>query len=193
MKAKLSTALAILCMATAAYGAKKNAEPTPWIQEPISFLGIKFDEKLIYQLKQCPADYSIPAETCYKTPFRNYYPLFAVPSLGLHGYTAGVFTHDSLVREVVLSTKIEDYDAVKAMLIQKYGHPKSQIKETVKTKVGAAFQNEKSYWEGQKIQIILSMYSDDIDTSSVSVINKVVAIKALQEERNKLSENASKL
>ncbi|MNR62679.1 hypothetical protein D3C85_1847700 [compost metagenome] len=63
----------------------------------------------------------------------------------------------------------------------------------MKTKVGATFQNEKSYWEGQKVGIILNKYSDDIDTSSVSVINKAVAVKALQDEQGKLSENASKL
>jgi hypothetical protein len=193
MKAKLSMALAILCMATAAYGAKKNADPAPWVQEPVSFLGIKFDDKLIYQLKQCPTDYSVPAEICYQPPFKNYYRLFAVPSLGLHGYTAAVLTHDSLIREIVLSTKVNDYDAVKSMLTQKYGRPTNQITETVKTKIGATFQNEKSYWEGQRVLIIFSKYGDDIDTSSVSVINKAIATKALQDEQGKLSENASKL
>ncbi|EIK64006.1 hypothetical protein [Pseudomonas lactis] len=193
MNAKLSTALAILCLATSAYGAKKNAEPTPWVQEPTTFLGIKFDEKLIYQMKQCPADYSVPPEICYQRPFQGYYPLFAVPSLGLHGYTAGVLTYDSLIREIVLNTKKDDYDAVVALLTQKYGRPQSQKTEMVKTKVGATFQNEKSYWEGKKVQIILSKYSDNIDTSSISVINKSVAVEALRDEHGKVNENASKL
>ncbi|PBJ12922.1 hypothetical protein BSF43_18770 [Pseudomonas ogarae] len=193
MNSKLSIALVFFCLATSAYGAKKNSDPAPWAQEPTTFLGIKLDEKLIYQLKLCPNDYSVPAEICYQRPFQGYYPLFAVPSLGLHGYTAGVLTHDSLVREVVLNTKVDDYEAVMALLTQKYGRPQSQKTEMVKTKVGATFQNEKSYWEGKKVGIILSKYSDDIDTSSVSVINKTVAAKALQDERGKVDENASKL
>ncbi len=193
MNTKLSTALAILCLATSAYGAKKNAEPMPWGQEPATFLGIKLDEKLIFQLKQCPADYSVPAEICYQRPIQNYYPLFAVPSLGLHGYTAAVLTHDSSIREIVLRTKVDDYDAVVALLIQKYGSPQSQRAEIVRTKVGATFQNEKSYWEGNKVQIILRKYSDNIDTSSISVINKSVAVEALRDEHGKVSENASKL
>lgn len=193
MNSKLSIALAIFCLATSAYGANKNSDPAPWAQEPTTFLGIKLDEKLVYQLKQCPNDYSVPVEICYQRPFQGYYPLFAVPSLGLHGYTAGVLTHDSLIREVVLNTKVDDYEAVMALLTQKYGRPQSQKTEMVKTKVGATFQNEKSYWEGKRVGIILSKYSDDIDTSSVSVINKTVAAKALQDERGKVDENASKL
>lgn len=193
MKVKMSFALAIICVATAAHGAKKSTDTAPWVQEPTSFLGIKLDEKLIYQLKQCPEDYSVPDEICYRRPFKNYYPLFAVPSLGLHGYTAAVMTHESQIREISLNTKIDDYDTVKEMFIQKYGRPKSQITETVKTKVGATFQNEKSYWEGQKVAIILKKYGDTIDESSVSVINKVVATKAVQAEQGKMKENASKL
>ena len=116
-----------------------------------------------------------------------------MPSLGLHGYTAGVLTHDSLIREIVLNTKIDDYDAVVALLTQKYGRPQSQKTEMVKTKVGATFQNEKSYWEGKKVKIILRKYSDNIDTSSISVINKSVAVEALRDEHGKVIENASKL
>ncbi|WP_337153545.1 hypothetical protein [Pseudomonas protegens] len=193
MKLKLSAILVIFCTTTAAYGAKKNAEPAPWIQEPTSFLGIKFDEKLTYQLKQCPDDYSVPDEICYQQPHQNYYPLFAVPHLGLHGYTAAVMTHDSQIREITLSTKIDDYDTVKAMFIQKYGKPVLQKAEAVRTKVGASFQNEKLYWDGKKVAIILKKYEDSIDKSSVSVINKAVATKAVQAEQGEVTENASKL
>lgn len=192
MKVKLSLSLAIICMASAAHGASKGSEGQ-WLQEPRSFIGIKLDEKLTYQLKECPADYSIPDEICYKRPFQGYYPLFAVPSLGLHGYTAGVMTHDSQIREISLDTKADDYEIVKSMFIQKYGKPTLQKTETVKTKVGASFQNEKLYWDGRKVSIILKKYSDTIDKSSVSVINKAVAIKAVEAEQSKLSESASQL
>ena len=192
MKVKLSLSLVFICMAAAAHAAKKGAE-VPWSQEPTSFIGINLEEKLTYQLKQCPADYSVPDEICYQRPFQGYYPLFAVPSLGLHGYTAGVLTHDSQIREITLDTKADDYEAVKSMFIQKYGKPTLQKTEAVKTKVGAIFQNEKLYWDGRKVSIILKKYSDTIEKSSVSVINKAVATKAVEAQRSKLTENASQL
>ncbi|MOA61943.1 hypothetical protein D3C78_1872140 [compost metagenome] len=79
------------------------------------------------------------------------------------------------------------------MFVQKYGKPKLQATEMVKTKVGATFQNEKLFWEGERVVILLKKYSDTIDKSSVSVINKAVAMKAVQAEQGKLSENASRL
>ncbi|MNH23287.1 hypothetical protein D3C81_2046010 [compost metagenome] len=79
------------------------------------------------------------------------------------------------------------------MFIQKYGKPTLQKTEAVKTKVGAMFQNEKLYWDGRKVSIILKKYSDTIEKSSVSVINKAVATKAVEAQRSKLTENASQL
>lgn len=192
MKSKLSLSLVFICLATAAQAAKKEAE-VRWPQEPSSFIGIKLDQNLTYQLKQCPGDHSVPDEVCYKQPFQGYYPLFALPSLGLHGYTAGVMTHESKIREISLSTKEDDYGKVKSMFIQKYGKPKLQGTETVKTKAGAIFQNEKLFWEGERVVILLKRYGDTINESSVSVINKTVATKAVQVERGKLLESASKL
>lgn len=189
---KKSLSLVLICVAGAAQGANKGTEGS-WSQEPTSFIGINLDEKLTYQLKQCPSDYSVPDEVCYKTPFQGYYPLFALPALGLHGYTAGVMTHESQIREISLETKADDYDSVKSMFIQKYGKPTLQKTEVVKTKVGATFQNEKLYWDGRKVSIVLKKYSDTIEKSSVSVINKAVATKAVEAEQSKLTENASQL
>jgi hypothetical protein len=195
MKMKMLPALAILCIATAAHGARKNTEPAPWIQEPTSFLGINFKEKLIYQLRQCPEDYSIPNETCYQKPiYANYYQLLSLPNLGLiNGYSGSVITHELKIREITLTTKIGDYESVKEMFIQRYGRPKSQAVEAVKTKGGGTFQNEKLYWEGDSISIILSKYGESIDKSLASVVNKSVAVEAIKLEQEKLKDSASKL
>lgn len=187
--------LAVICTATAAHGAKKSTEAEVWAQEPTSFIGIKLNEKLIYQLKQCPEDYDFdaPEEMCYERPYiEGYYSLRDTPPLGI-GYGAAVMTHESQIREIRLTTKADNYDAVKSMLLQKYGKPLKQSSETVKTKVGAAFQNEKTYWDGQRITIILEKYYDTIDKSSVSVINKDVAYKAIKAEKDKMANNASNL
>lgn len=184
--------LAVICTATAAHGAKRSAEPEVWVQEPTSFLGIKLDEKLIYQMKQCPEDYSDPDGMCYERPFQGYYPLRSTPPLGI-GYGAAVMTHDSQIREIRLTTKEGNYDNVKSMLLQKYGRPLKQSSETVKTKVGAAFKNEKIYWDGKKVTIVLERYYYTIDKSRVSVINKDVAHKAIKAENDKMTDSASKL
>lgn len=192
---KLIIGVGVVCIATAANGARKSAEPTSWVQEPTSFLGINFKEKLIYQLKQCPEDYSIPSETCYRKPiYENYYQLLFLPNLGLvDGYSGSVMTHESKIRAITLTTKIGDYESVREMFVQRYGHPKSQAVEAVKTKGGGTFQNEKLYWEGDSISIILSKYGESINESSISVVNKSVAIEAIKLEQGKLKDNASKL
>lgn len=195
MRVRNALFLAIICTATAAHGAKKSAEPEVWIQEPTSFIGIKLDEKIIYQLKQCPEDYNFDAqkEMCYERPYvEGYYSLRDTPPLGI-GYGAAVMTHEAQIREIRLTTKEDNYDTVKSMLLQKYGKPLKQSSETVKTKGGAAFQNEKTYWDGQKITIILEKYYDTIDKSSVSVINKDIAHKAIRAEKDKMTNNASQL
>lgn len=187
--------LAAICTATAAHGAKKSTEAEVWTQEPTSFIGIKLDENLIYQLKQCPDDYDFnaPEEMCYERPYvKNYYSLRYTPPLGI-GYGAAVMMHESQIREIRLTTKEDNYETVKSMLLQKYGKPLKQSSETVKTKVGAAFQNEKTYWDGKRVTIILERYYDTIDKSSVSVINKDVAHKAIRAEKDKVMNNASQL
>jgi len=192
MSVRKALLLAVICTATAAHGAKRSAEPEVWVQEPTSFLGIKLDEKLIYQLKQCPEDYSEPDGMCYERPFQGYYPLRSTPPLGI-GYGAAVMTHESQIREIRLTTKVDNYDTVKAMLLQKYGRPIKQSSDTVKTKVGATFQNEKAYWDGQRVTIVLEKYYDTIDKSRVSVISKDVAHKAVNAEKDKMMNNASQL
>ncbi|WP_264311988.1 hypothetical protein [Pseudomonas putida] len=195
MEVRKALLLAVVFTATAAHGAKKNTEAEVWAQEPTSFIGIQLDENLIYQLKQCPEDYDFnaPEEMCYERPYvTNYYSLRYTPALGI-GYGAAVMTHESQIREIRLTTKEENYDTVKSMLLQKYGKPLKQSSETVKTKVGAAFRNEKIYWDGKKVTIVLERYYDTIDKSRVSVINKDVAHKAIKAENDKMTDSASKL
>ncbi|WP_350298127.1 hypothetical protein [Pseudomonas putida] len=192
MKGRLLLSLGAICVATGVHAAdERKSTQGMWHQEPASFIGIQINQNLTYQLNQCPAD-SVPDRLCYKKAFENYYTLRAVPPLGLHGYSASVLTHDSQIREITLTTKIADYQ-VKDLLVRKYGKPHLQGTEIVKTKVGATFQNEKLFWEGKSVAILLEKYSDTIDKSSVSVINTAVAVKAKQVERGKLLDSASQL
>ncbi|WP_152645533.1 hypothetical protein [Pseudomonas sp. 10-1B] len=193
MSVRKALFLLAICTATASHGANRSAEPKVWAQEPTSFLSIKLNEKLIYQLKQCPEDYSVPDEMCYERPYiEGYYSLRSTPPLGI-GYGAAVVTHESQIREIRLTTKVENYDTVKAMLLQKYGQPLKQSSETVKTKVGVSFQNEKSYWDGQKVMLILDKYGDTIDKSEISVISKDIAHKAIKAEKDEMINHASQL
>lgn len=189
---RLSVALAIFCVTTACYGAKKHPESGLWSQEPTSFLGIKLDQNLTDQLEPCPSDYSIPDKVCYQRPFQGYYPLFALPPIGLR-YSGGVMTYESQIRGISLRTWADDYETVRAMLIERYGKPILISTETVKTKIGASFQNEKLVWEGERVVLRLNRYSDTIDKSSISLTNKSVATKAAQAGQGKLLDNASKL
>jgi len=193
MKGRLLLSLGAICVATGVHAAdERKSTQGMWHQEPASFIGIQINQNLTYQLNECPTD-SVPDRLCYKKAFENYYTLRAVPPLGLHGYSASVITHDSQIREITLTTKIDDYQNIKDLLVRKYGKPQLQGTETVKTKVGATFQNEKLFWEGKSVAILLEKYSDTVDKSSVSVINTVVAVKAKQVEKSLLLNSASQL
>jgi hypothetical protein len=194
MKSKMAIFLLGACLATSAVAAKKAAEPAVWTLEPDSFMGIKLSSNLIYDVKQCPAGYEPPKEMCYQKPYGDLYILNGLPSIGLiGGYQLSAKVKDSAVQYLYLTASSDDFPRLSQVLITKYGKPTRSESEPVKTKAGATFTNEKLSWSGPKVLIVLSKYSDDINTSSVSVTNRDVSMKALSDEKKKISDAASKL
>lgn len=194
MKSKVAIFLLGACLATSAVSAKKAPEPEAWSLEPDSFMGIQLSGNLTNAIKQCPAGYELPKEMCYQKPYGDLYILNGLPNIGLiGGYQLSAKVKDSAIQYFYLTASSDDFPRLSQVLITKYGKPTRTESETVKTKAGATFNNEKLSWSGQKVLIVLSKYSDDINTSSVSVTNRGVSMKALSDEKKKINDAASNL
>jgi len=194
MKSKIAFFALGICLAGSSLAAKKSTEPEPWKLEPDSFMGIKFSSNIKYDLTQCPDGYEPPKEMCYQKPYSDLYILNGLPNIGLvGGYQLSAKVKDSAIQYFYLSASSDDFARLSQILISKYGKPTRSESEPVKTKGGATFTNEKLSWSGGKVLIVLSKYADDINTSSVSVTNRAASMKALDDEKKKISDAASKL
>lgn len=192
MKAKLTIFLLAACVAGSTIAAKKTSEPAPWTQEPDSFMGVKFDQKFVYSVPECPAGYEIPKEMCRGTPYQGFYSTKGAPSIGI-GYGLSVMAKSGPVDSFYLTTSSENYLQLVQLFITKYGQPMKRSTELVKTKGGASFTNENLLWHGKKIEIAIEKYSGDINTSSATLRTLASKTKAVQDVDEKIQSAAGKL
>jgi hypothetical protein len=186
-------AIAALLLIGSAVAASKSSEPLQWKQEPESFMGIKFSNKMTYDFKQCPAIGEMPKEMCYISTVPNWFRMISTPDIGISPYSLEVKMQGSSVHYIHLTTAEYKFSILQELLIKKYGKPTTTQIETVKTKAGASFTNEKLIWQGVKTSMTLSKYDEDIETSSVLIVNKDASAEAAKENSGKLSDGASKL
>lgn len=189
---KLGLGLATLIIAGSAIAAPKNSSPKPWAQEPDSFMGISFDQKLVYSLPQCPAGYDLPTAPCRGEPYQGLYTIKGTPAIGL-GYSLSAMAKTGPVDYFYLTTHSDDFLRLEQLFISKYGQPSKRSTEVVKTKVGAEFTNERLHWIGKKVEILLQKYDGDIDTSSASLNSRAATQRSVIEGGQKIQDAASKL
>ncbi|NTZ93912.1 hypothetical protein FCH79_01050 [Pseudomonas koreensis] len=192
MKAKLTIFLLAACVAGSTIAAKKTSEPAPWTQEPDSFMGVKFDQKFVYSVPECPAGYEIPKEMCRGTPYQGFYSTKGAPAIGI-GYGLSVMAKSGPVDSFYLTTSSENYLQLVQLFITKYGQPMKRSTELVKTKGGASLTNENLLWHGKKIEIAIEKYSGDINTSSATLRTLASKTKAVQDVDEKIQSAAGKL
>ncbi|WP_223535772.1 hypothetical protein [Pseudomonas sp. GL-B-16] len=192
MKAKIAFFLLASCVAASAGAAKKTAEPAPWTQEPDSFMGVSFDQKLVYSIPECPSGYEIPKSMCRGTPYQGLYITKGAPSIGI-GYGLSVKAKNGPVDYFYLTTPAENFPQLVQIFITKYGQPMKRTTDSVKTKGGAEFINESLLWQGKKIEITLEKYSGDINTSSATLQTLASKSRSTQDVGLKIQDAASKL
>jgi hypothetical protein len=194
MKSKIAFFLIASCLAASAVAAKKTGEPTPWTQEPDSFMGISFDKKLVYSIPECPSGYQPPKEMCHDAPYQGLYTIKGTPSIGLiGGYGLSAMAKTGAVDSFYLTTQSEDFPRLVQIFITKYGQPTKRTTEIIKTKGGAEFTNEELQWLGKKVEITLNKYDGDIDTSAASLRTVASKIRAVQDGGQKIQDAAGKL
>jgi len=193
---KLSTFIAVVAMA-GSYGsclaATKNAAPPKWQLEPTSFMGINLEGNLKYDLNQCPSGYELPTSLCWKSYSDELYEVLGLPKVGIDNLRMNVSVVDSNIQYMQLTTYADQFGKFRDLLIQKYGKPTHAGVEVVKTKAGAAFNNERLVWQGVNITMTLSKYSNDIETSAFYIISEKAVAKAKVNSQQRTSDAASKL
>ncbi|PRA56832.1 hypothetical protein CQZ98_08220 [Pseudomonas sp. MYb115] len=156
-------------------------------------MGINLEGNLKYDVRQCPSGYQLPTELCWKSLSEELYDVWGLPEVGIDNLRMSVKIVDSSIQYMRLTTYADQFAKFRDLLIQKYGKPSMARKEVVKTKAGATFDNDKLYWQGVNITMVLSRYSDDIDTSSLTIFSEKAAAKATTEGQKGIKEAASKL
>lgn len=185
---------AALLFSGCALAAPKPTESKPWAQEPDSFMGISFDQKLEYSLPQCPAGYELPERMCRENPYQGLYSIKGTPSIGLDsGYQLSVMAKTGPVDSFYLTTQAEDFPKLVQIFITKYGQPTHRSSDVVKTKGGAEFTNESLRWRGKKIDITLEKYDGDINTSSAALRTKAYKKRTAAEGGQMIQDAADKL
>lgn len=185
--------LAAVVFGSSCFAATKSSVSPKWQQEPSAFMGVKLEGNLKYELKQCPAGYDLPAELCWKSTSEEFYEVWGLPKVGIDNLRMSVKVVDSNIQYMRLTTYDDQFPKLRDLLVQKYGNPSSTRKEIVKTAAGATFDNEKLYWQGVNITMVLSRYSGDIETSSLVIFNEKAAAEALTKSQKGIKEAASKL
>lgn len=193
---KFGTCIAVLAAVVfggGCFAATKSSVSPKWQQEPSAFMGVKLEGNLKYELKQCPAGYDLPTELCWKSTSEEFYEVWGLPKVGIDNLRMSVKVVDSNIQYIRLTTYDDQFPKLRDLLVQKYGNPSSTRKEIVKTAAGATFDNEKLYWQGVNITMVLSRYSGDIETSSLVIFNEKAAAEALTKSQKGIKEAASKL
>ena len=192
MKAKILIFLFAACMGSSVMAAKKPATPAPWTQEPDSFMGMRFDQKVDVELPVCPRGTVLSKTLCHEPPYTNLYTVRGGPEIGF-GYSLSVFSSGSGVESFYLTTNSDNFSKLVTLFTNKYGAPTQSSSEPVKTKAGASFTNETLTWSGKKVQITIDKLAGDINTSAATISDIAATQKKAAERAAKASSNANKL
>lgn len=174
-----STAL-LACFALAFTGCVIAAPAKPpaaaWKQEPDSFLGLPLNGNLS-DLPDCQRGvigFKQPVR-CANRSSATYLQINPNPDIGLHYlYSLDAKLFDDSIQYIYMSGRTEDFEKLKDIFIQRYGKPHSDVTSEVKTRAGASFEDETLKWVGSKVTIVLSRYSDDINSYGASIsVNQV--------------------
>ncbi|NWB73934.1 hypothetical protein HX805_15855 [Pseudomonas sp. G5001] len=192
MNAKILIFLFAACLTSSAIAAKKPSTPTLWAQEPDSFMGLRFDQKVDATVPACPRGTILSKTMCHEPPYTNLYTVRGGPEIGF-GYSLAVFASPSGVESFYLTTNSDNFSKLVTLFTNKYGTPTQILNEPVKTKAGASFTNETLTWSGKKVEITIEKLAGDINTSAATISDIAATQRKAAEREAKASSNANKL
>lgn len=183
--------ISMCCIGASSAATPPKPQPKVWQQEPDSFMGLRFDQKVDQVLPLCPSS-GISPKMCHDEPYNNSFRIRSGPSLGF-GYGLHAEAGGQGVDSFYMTANSEDYASLAQLITSKYGPPKERKADPVKTKGGAEFNNETLLWKGVKVMIFVQKYSGDINTSAVSIKTIEAFDRQTAERQKKALDSADKL
>ncbi|MBB2918317.1 hypothetical protein [Cupriavidus alkaliphilus] len=158
----------------------------PKWEEPTSFLGLKFGEKV--ELPPCAQARN---ELC-KVVVDNFYSYRNLPDLGFK-YSLSSLNLDGVPYYFALTTEKANHFRLVAMFRERYGEPIKTEEVTVQTRGGARYTSNVRTWEGPKIKISLHELGAKVTESAIYVTDKDLAEKVKDRETGEAKSKAGAL
>jgi hypothetical protein len=101
-----------------------------------------------------------------------------------------IFSDDKFV-QVVGFFNSDNYSTVRDAFDDKYGHPMSVEKSTVRTKAGVEYSQEELEWDGPKVHIHLSRFGDNVTQGYFEIVTQeyhAQILRGLEDKRRKLKD-----
>jgi hypothetical protein len=169
-----------------------------WDKEPATVLGLTlggpFNEST---MELCPQGWAFDMgdKMCLRKGYMPEYGVLEVdgrPNLGF-GYRLYVTLKEALLTEISITGQYREWDAIKDVLIEKYGPPHKIENEKVTNLNGAVFMSERLSWDGKKVSIMASARTTDLNTVSVMFFDNANLKRAVESDRQRAKGAASKL
>lgn len=170
-------------------------QPTAWIQEPKSFMGVNLQGDFLKNVDECSTSKSASTDPCRvatETPAK-FLVQGAKSKRVLLGYQLIAYLSDNKIEKLVLVGPSSSSALVAEMLRTDYGPPTASTINLVETKSGTTFDNEVLRWEGENLSISSQRNDEDLSTYSVVLTNSPISISNLQDEEQSSSPDISQL
>lgn len=198
MKGFLVAAALAVGLGAINHPAVAQGKATAWPKEPTSVFGIPLGGEMKDEdLRDCGGihdpsqEYPVAVCALKKGMFGGDVLIAHIP---IDSMDDGVVQRkDFVVKSVMVNAKHENYRAVKAVLIERYGRPTSTRKETLQNGYGAKFSSEVLHWQGKRVSLTLHERTSAADKTAFIFLDNSKADAAASSAGEKRKADAARL
>ena len=176
---------------------KKQTQSAQWASEPSSVFGIKLGQPLLGEaIPPCggivgnEVDPAITVCAMYRPSLHG----VSIAGFPIAEFQSGfVILSEDIVTSILIEARRSDYNAVKRVLIERYGKPTSISNEVKQNRVGGKFNSEEYLWVGKNVTLQLDEIGDKVDQTKVFFYDMKSAEKFKHEAELKRKTDAAKM
>lgn len=173
-----------------------SALAQPWPQEPTTVFGVELGAHLAdLNLPRCnePSHPKWGESVCiFSSTYARgamVHELRSLPDLPFQ-YEAFLFEHGEVVSSITLKVAAEDWPALKATLIERYGPPMSITAGHAANLGGAVLPSDQLDWIGERTRVSATQRGLDMWTSSVVIEDRRTQARIAEQERRRIKDAA---